>query len=70
SGDTTTTTTYEAGENKIQGLKGEYTITETQAPKDYSSLMLRCAVVSFYVDDTNLTWSLYVKSDPNNLFKK
>ena len=70
SGDTTTTTTFEAGETKIQGLKGEYTITETQAPQDYSSLMLPSAVVTVNVDDTNMTWSLDVKSDPNNLIKK
>ena len=43
SSDTTTTTTFEAGETKIQGLKGEYTITETQAPQDYSPLMLPSA---------------------------
>lgn len=55
---------------KIQGLKGEYTITETQAPQDYSSLMLPSAVVTVNVDDTNMTWSLDVKSDPNNLIKK
>ena len=70
SGDTTTTTTFEAGETKIQGLKGEYTITETQVPQDYSSLMLPSAVVTVNVDDTNMTWSLDVKSDPNNLIKK
>ena len=58
------------GETKIQGLKGEYTITETQAPQDYSSLMLPSAVVTVNVDDTNMTWSLDVKSDPNNLIKK
>ena len=70
SSDTTTTTTFEAGETKIQGLKGEYTITETQAPQDYSPLMLPSAVVTVNVDDTNMTWSLDVKSDPNNLIKK
>ncbi|MDR4002456.1 MAG: SpaA isopeptide-forming pilin-related protein [Bifidobacterium sp.] len=70
SGDTTTTTTFEAGETKIQGLKGEYTITETQAPQDYSSLMLPSAVVTVNIDDATMTWSIDVKSDPNNLIKK
>lgn len=70
SGDTTTTTTFEAGETKIQGLKGTYTITETQAPQDYSSLMLPSAVVTVNVDDATMTWSIDVKSDPNNLIKK
>ena len=70
SGDTTTTTTFEAGETKIQGLKGEYTITETQAPQDYSPLMLPSAVVTVNVDDATMTWSIDVKSDPNNLIKK
>lgn len=70
SGDTTTTTTFEAGETKIQGLKGEYTITETQAPQDYSSLMLPSAVVTVNVDDTNMTWSLDVKSDPQQPHQK
>ena len=70
SSDTTTTTTFEAGETKIQGLKGEYTITETQAPQDYSPLMLPSAVVTVNVDDATMTWSIDVKSDPNNLIKK
>lgn len=32
--------------------------------------MLPSAVVTVNVDDTNMTWSLDVKSDPNNLIKK
>lgn len=60
---------FEAGNITIEGLKGTYVIRERQAPEGFSSLALPEAVFTVNVDETNMTWSVEVTTDPNKLVK-
>lgn len=68
--DTTgTVSEFEAGNTTIEGLKGTYVIRERQAPEGFSSLALPNAVFTVNIDETDMTWSVDVTTDPNKLVK-
>ena len=66
---TGTVSEFEAGNTTIEGLKGTYVIRERQAPEGFSSLALPNTVFTVNIDETDMTWSVDVTTDPNKLVK-